>query len=94
MTQEIAGETITIIPQSTTEWELIQKIRQLDESTQKQRLQYIEKLVIRPQGISGAEAIRIAREINFDPESLKEMEEAINEMYGQEAIIEDIRFDE
>jgi hypothetical protein len=81
-------------PNSLLEATLIERIHLLDESAQQQVLDYVSQLVVRPEGTRGEDAIRIAREINFDPESLHEMEQAINEMFEGEAIIEDVNLDE
>lgn len=96
MTQEMTAEMITVTTRSKTERELIQKIHGLDETTQQAILDYIGALVIskRPEGIKGEDAIRLAREINFDAESLREMQEAIEEFFEGEAIIEDVKLDE
>jgi len=51
----------------------------LDKSQQMRVLDFVEKLQ-RPKGISGAEVIKIAQEINFDSESLREMQQAIEEL--------------
>jgi hypothetical protein len=79
---------------SLLEATLIERIHMLDESAQQKVLDYVSQLVMRPEGIRGEDAIRIAREINFDPESLHEMEKAIEEMFEGEAIIEGVNLDE
>ncbi|MDZ4672350.1 MAG: hypothetical protein SH821_15925 [Phototrophicales bacterium] len=81
-------------PNSILEETLIQRIHLLDESAQQQVLEYVSQLVVRPEGTRGEDAIRIAQKINFDPESLHEMEQSIDDMFEGETIIEDVNLDE
>lgn len=55
---------------------ILEQVRQLTEEQQRQVLAFTRTLN-RPKGISGKEAIRIAREINFPKEDLEEMAAAI-----------------
>jgi hypothetical protein len=63
--------------------ELVERIERMNESQQMRVLDFVEQLQ-RPKGLSGAEAIRIAKEIDFDSESLNEMQRAVEE--GREVI--------
>jgi hypothetical protein len=63
---------------STVEQRLIEQIRRMDPEQQQALLDYAHTLS-QPRGLSGAEMIRLAQEVNFPPEDLKEMAEAIEE---------------
>lgn len=65
------------------EQEILAELRKLQPEQQRMVLAYTRALQTRPKGISGKEAIRIAREINFDPAELAEMESAIEEWCGK-----------
>jgi len=56
--------------------EIIERIEGMDQVKQMRVLDFVEQLQ-HPKGISGAKAIQIAHEINFDAESLREMQQAI-----------------
>jgi hypothetical protein len=58
---------------------IIEQISQMNESQQMRVLDFFEQLQY-PKGLSGAEAIRIAKEIDFDSESLREMQRAIEDL--------------
>lgn len=96
MTQDITAEMITITTYTQTERELIQKIHGLDETTQQAILDYIGALVVsmRPEGIKGEDFIQTIRELNFDPESVRQMEQAIEEFFEGDVVLEDINLDE
>ena len=59
------------------EQEILAELRKLQPEQQRKVLAYTRALQTRPKGISGKEAIRIAREINFDPAELALMQQAI-----------------
>jgi hypothetical protein len=63
----------------TLEQELLEQVRKLDRNQQHRVVAYARALHTRPKGISGKEAIRIAREIAFDPAELAVMQQAIEE---------------
>ena len=65
------------------EQEILEHLRKLDQEQQRRVLSYTRALGKRPKGISGKEAVRIAREINFDPAELALMQQAIEEEFEQ-----------
>jgi len=67
----------------TYEQELLEEARRLDPEQRRRVLAYARALRTRPKGMSGKEAIRIAREINFDSDELALMQQAIEEAFEQ-----------
>lgn len=63
---------------SPVEQRLIEQIQRMNREQQQALLDYAHTLS-RPRGLSGAEMIRLAREVDFPPDDLKEMAEAIEE---------------
>lgn len=58
--------------------ELVERIEQMNESQQMRVLDFVEELQ-RPKGFSGAELFERTKHIRIDPQSAKEMIEAIEE---------------
>jgi hypothetical protein len=58
---------------TTFDQELLEEAHKLDNEGKRRVLAYARALASRPKGISGAEAVRIAREINFPKEDLEEI---------------------
>jgi 7,8-dihydro-6-hydroxymethylpterin-pyrophosphokinase len=83
--------TDTTIP---WEQELLEAARQLDKEGQCRVLAYARALRTRPRGLSGKEALRIAREINFDPAELAVMQQAIEEEFERITEASEVNLDE
>lgn len=77
---------------TTYEQQILEQIRELSAEQQRQVLEFTRSLK-RPKGISGTEALSIAREINFPKEDLAEMAAAIAELENDVEDDEDIDFD-
>jgi hypothetical protein len=73
--------------------EILDEVSRLSPEKQKRVLDFARGLT-RPKGISGKEAIRIAREINISSEDLAEMEQAIEEWCERIDDWPDVNFDE
>lgn len=58
--------------------QIIHYVEKLDTEKQRQVLEYAQSLS-KPKGISGRELIQLAHELNFDPQDLVEMQQAIEE---------------
>jgi mRNA-degrading endonuclease RelE of RelBE toxin-antitoxin system len=69
------------------EEEVLKILKTLDDSEKKQVLDYL-RVISKPQGESGKKLIEDIRKLNFDKESLREMQEAIDEACE---VIEDFR---
>jgi hypothetical protein len=64
------------------EREILDALHKLNADQQRRVLEFAQGLTY-PQGISGKQAVQYAREINFPPEDLLEMEKAIEEAFEQ-----------
>lgn len=73
--------------------QILEVVENLDAEKQREVLDFARGLK-RPQGITGKEAIRIARELNFPKEDLEEMMRAIEEEFERIDDFPEIDLDE
>lgn len=76
------------------EQEILDYLNKLSEKQQREVLEYVRKMVIRPPGTPGKLAIQYAREINFDSDDLNEMERAIQEEFQRVDEFPSVNLDE
>jgi hypothetical protein len=77
----------------TIEQEIIEAVHKLTEEQKRELLEHARRLT-RPKGTPGKLAVQYARELNFAPEDLAEMEKAIEEWCERIDDSPAVKFDE
>lgn len=75
------------------EEELLSIFRQLDDRRKQEVIEKAKRVSERPKRVSGTEFIRATKDVNFDSESLAEMQTAIDEAFSEIHDI-DVSFDD
>lgn len=76
------------------EEEILKIMKTLDDNTKKKVLNFVKTVSNHPQGELGQNLVKRSRELNFDQESLREMEAAIEEACEVIEDFKDINLDD
>ncbi|MBL8132899.1 MAG: hypothetical protein JNL42_13650 [Anaerolineae bacterium] len=72
--------------------QIVDAVQDMDLGTQRKVLDFARGLV-KPKGMTGAELMRLAVELNFDSQSLDEMQQAIAEAFERIDDLPEINLD-